>query len=146
MDTTNVQQLIADKVPVAEFLGLHVDAVYPGHVRLSLPFAPQVLNHLEIVYAGAIFALAEIAGGVLMLATFDSEKYTVLIRRMAIDYARPSRRDLFCDVRLGDDRVAEMQRALQQQGHAEVEFSIEVTDARMRVIASVQAFYYLREI
>ena len=146
MDVDNVQQLIANKVPVADFIGLQVDAVSPGHVRLHLPFSPQVINHLNIVYAGAIFALAEIAGGVAMLSAFDSELYTVLIRRMEIDYVRPSRRDLLCDLHLSDTLVADTQAMLQQQGHADIQFPIEVVDERERVIARVYAFYYLRQV
>ena len=72
MDISEIQALISSKVPVAEFLGIQVEAVEPGHIKLQLPFSARVQNHLEIVYAGAIFALAEIAGGMAMLSVFDA--------------------------------------------------------------------------
>jgi uncharacterized protein (TIGR00369 family) len=146
MDIHEVQELITAKVPLAHFIGLEVEEVGPGNVRLRLPFAPQVENHLGIVYAGAIFALAEIAGGVAMLSAFDAGAYTVLIRRFEIDYVRPSRRDLFCDLRLPDERIAEARAAVAERGNADLSLPIEVTDLKGRVIARVQASYYLRRL
>lgn len=146
MDVNEVQQLVTERVPVAGFLGLHVESVETGHVRLRLPFAHPAENHLGIVYAGAIFSLAEITGGVVMLSVFDTRKVTLLIRRIEIDFARPSRRDLFCDVHLPDALIAEARAGIAAQGTANVSLPIEITDLRGRVIARVHADYYLRSI
>ena len=144
MNVDEVQQLITAKVPVAGFLGLEVESVEEGHVRLRLPFAHPVENHLGIVYAGAIFSLAEIAGGVVMLSAFDTREITLIIRRLEIDFVRPSRRDLFCDVQLSAALVDEARASIAGQGTADVSLPIEVTDARGRAIARARANYYLR--
>ena len=148
MDVSDVQSMIEEKVPVAGFLGLAVEVVEPGHVRLRMPFSPQIKNHLDIVYAGAIFALAEITGGVAMLSAFEQDDdqggCTVLARRMEIDYVRPSRSDLLCEVTLSDAVIAENRVAVQAEGKADVILPIEVQDGRGRVVARVSAFYYLR--
>ena len=146
MNIETIQRLVTEKIPLAGFMGLQVEFAEAKHVRLCLPFSPSVHNHLDIMYAGAIFSLAEIAGGVLMLSTFDSEQYTVLIRRIEIDYVRPSRRDLFCDVFLDETIVNHAKSDLRQQGHADIAFPIEVTDPRERTMAKIQAFYYLRQV
>ena len=145
MDASDVQSLIEEKVPVADFLGLEVEVVEPGHARLRMPFGPPIKNHLDIVYAGAIFSLAEIAGGVAMLSAFEQDSCTVLARRMEIDYVRPSRSDLLCEVTVPDSKVAENRAAVQAEGKADVTLSIEVQDERGRVVARVSAFYYLRQ-
>jgi uncharacterized protein (TIGR00369 family) len=145
VDVSDVQSLIEEKVPVAGFLGLVVKAVEPGRVRLRMPFSPRIKNHLDIVYAGAIFALAEITGGVAMLSAFEQDGCTVLARRMEIDYIRPSRSDLLCEVTLPDAVVAENRAAVQSEGKADVILPIEVQDDRGRVVARVSAFYYLRQ-
>ena len=111
-----------------------------------MPFARPVENHLGIAYAGAIFALAEITGGVVMLSAFDTSAVTVLIRRLEIDFVRPSRRDLYCDLRLSDERIAEASAAVTTQGAADISVPIDVTDPRGRIIARVQADYYLRSV
>ncbi|MEJ5308803.1 MAG: PaaI family thioesterase [Anaerolineae bacterium] len=145
MDVAAVQSLIEEKVPLAGFIGLEVDAVETGRARLRMPFSPQIKNHLDIAYAGAIFALAEIAGGVAMLSAFEQEGYTVLARRMEIDYVRPSRSDLWCEVTVPDAVIADSREAVRVAGKADVVLPIEVHDERGRVIARVSAFYYLRQ-
>ena len=91
-----------------------------------------------------MFALAEIAGGVAMLSVFEDGECTILARRIEIDYARPSRRDLWCDLQLPDALIAEARASVAAEGKADVTVPIEVTDERGRVIARVVAFYYLR--
>jgi len=145
VDVSDVQSLIEEKVPVAGFLGLSVEAVEPGRVRLRMPFSPQIKNHLDIVYAGAIFTLAEIAGGVAMLSAFEQDGCTVLARRMEIDYVRPSRSDLLCEVTLSAAVIADSRDAVRAAGKADVVLPVEVHDERGRVIARVSAFYYLRQ-
>ncbi len=144
MDISEIQALISSKVPMAEFLGLKVEAVEPGHVKLRLPFSVQVQNHLEIVYAGAIFALAEIAGGIAMLSVFDTSKFTILIDRLSIDFQRPSRRDLWCDLTLAPELIEQAQEQVKSDGKAKITIPIEVKDGRQRVIACVQGAYYVR--
>ena len=145
MDVNDVQFLIREKVPVADFIGLEIEVVEPGHARLRMPFSPQIKNHLDIVYAGAIFALAEISGGVAMLSAFEQDNCTVLARRMEIDYVRPSRSDLLCEVTVPATVVAENQAAIQAEGKTDVILPIEVQDDRGRIVARVSAFYYLRQ-
>ena len=146
MDVNEVQNLIKEKVPAAGFFGLEVENVEAGHVRLRMPFERPVENHLGIAYAGAIFSLAEIAGGVTMLSVFDTSEVTLIIRRLEIDFVRPSRRELFCDVHLPATLVDEARATITAQGHADVSLPIEVTDTRGRVISRVRADYYLRAI
>ncbi|TFG71139.1 MAG: PaaI family thioesterase, partial [Anaerolineales bacterium] len=100
MDASEIQALISSKVPVAEYFGIKVETAEPGHIKLQLPFSARVQNHLEIVYAGAIFALAEIAGGIAMLSIFDASRFTILVERLSIDFQRPSRQALWCDLTL----------------------------------------------
>ncbi|MBN2392636.1 MAG: PaaI family thioesterase [Anaerolineae bacterium] len=145
MDASDIQSLIEEKVPVADFLGLEVEVVEPGHARFRMPFSPRIKNHLDIVYAGAIFALAEIAGGVAMLSAFKQDSCTVLTRRVEIDYVRPSRSDLLCEVTVPDTDVAENMAAVEADGRADVVLPIEVQDDRGRIVARVSAFYYLRQ-
>jgi uncharacterized protein (TIGR00369 family) len=144
MDISEIQRLISEKVPVAEFLGIKVEVAEPGHVRLRLPFSKRVQNHLEIVYAGAIFALAEIAGGAVLLSVFDTSKYTLLIERLNIEFHRPSRRDLWCDVALSPQLVEQVHAQVQSEGKTKITLPVEVKDERQRVISRVEGAYYIR--
>jgi acyl-coenzyme A thioesterase PaaI-like protein len=99
---------------------------------------------LEIVYAGAIFSLAEIAGGIVMLSVFDTSKYTILIEKLNIEFQRPSRRDLWCNIDLPPDLVTSVRTKIESDGRAKISLPIEVVDGRQRVIARIEAAYYIR--
>lgn len=144
MDISEIQTLITTKVPMAEFLDLKVELAELGHIKLRLPFSQRAQNHLEIVYAGAIFALAEIAGGMAMLSVFDTSRFTILIERLSIDFQRPSRRDLWCHVILEPELIADIQEQVESRGKAKITIPIEVRDSRQRVISRVQGAYYVR--
>ena len=144
MEISEIQTLISNKVPMAEFLGIKVEVAESGHVKLLLPFSKRVQNHLEIVYAGAIFALAEIAGGIAMLSVFDTSKFTILIERLNIEFQRPSRRDLWCDLSLPPELVARVQKQVKSEGRSKITLPIEVKDGRQRVIARIEGAYYIR--
>jgi uncharacterized protein (TIGR00369 family) len=144
MDISEIQKLITSKVPLAEFLALKVEVAEPGHVRLQMPFSTHVQNHLEIVYAGAIFALAEITGGMAMLSVFDTSRFTILIERLNIGFQRPSRSDLWCDLSLSPELITQVQSQVTAEGKAKITVPIEVKDSRQRVIARIEGAYYVR--
>ncbi|MDF1513753.1 MAG: PaaI family thioesterase [Anaerolineae bacterium] len=144
MNINEIQNMISTKVPVAEFLDLRVQTAEPGHIILKLPFSQSVQNHLDIVYAGAIFSLAEIAGGMVMLSVFDTSKYTILVEQMCVDFQRPSRQDLWCDITLESDLISHVQEQVKTTGKAKVTLLLEVTDSRKRMIARIQGRYYVR--
>ena len=60
MDASAIQQILIDGIPLARFIGLQVDEVGPGMVRLHMPFTPNMQNHLGTAYAGGIFSLDDL--------------------------------------------------------------------------------------
>ncbi len=144
MDTQAVQNLLDESIPTTHFLGIQVDQVKPGAVRLRMRLAPQTLNHLGTAYAGAIFSLAEIAGGVAMLSAFDPAEYLMLARRLEIEYLRPGRSDLVCAPRVSPEAIAQARANIAERGTSDLPLSIQVVDAEGEVVARVQAIYYLR--
>ena len=112
---------------------------------LKTNLSKNVQNHLEIVYAGAIFTLAEITGGITLLSVFDTAKFTILIERLNIEFQRPSRRDLWCDLTLSPELIAQVQEQVLAEGKAKMVLPIEVKDERQRVIARIEGAYYIRK-
>lgn len=144
MNVEAVQQLLDAGIPLTHFIGLEVQEVEPGYVRMRMPFGPNALNHLGTVYAGATFALAEISGGVAVISAFDASEYLMVARSLEITYRRPGRSDLFCEARLSPALIAETRVTVAEHGKADLPLTIEVTDAEGEGVARVQAVYHLR--
>jgi uncharacterized protein (TIGR00369 family) len=135
MDANAIQQMLDHHFPFTRFIGLQVKEIEPGKMQLRLPFAPDVQNHIGTVYAGAIFSLAEIAGGVALLLAFDPAKYLMVARRLEIDYLRPARTDL----------AAETHAVVAELGKADLPLTIEVVDTEGEIVSQVAAIYHVRQ-
>jgi acyl-coenzyme A thioesterase PaaI-like protein len=55
-------------VPILEAMGIRVVEVRPGFAAAELPPEPNV-NHFGVTYAGSLFSVAEMLGGLLALAS-----------------------------------------------------------------------------
>ena len=75
-----VRELVEKKIAFVERMGLKVLELMPGSVKLMAPLRGNE-NHIGSMYAGALFTLAEIPGGALILATFDPTRCYPLIKR-----------------------------------------------------------------
>jgi acyl-coenzyme A thioesterase PaaI-like protein len=65
---------IESTIPIAHKMGLKVVEARPGFAATTVP-AEGNGNHFGVIYAGVLFTVAEILGGIIPLITFDTAKY-----------------------------------------------------------------------
>lgn len=129
--------------PFVERTGFEVLDVRPGFCRARMPLEPNV-NHVGTMYAGALYTLAELPGGVVALATFDPVRTYPIVREMHIDFRAPARTDAYVEVSLGDDEIARIRREVVANGRADWSWTCEVTDADGTVVTVTENHYQLR--
>lgn len=95
IDYGSLPGLFAAAVPFAGFLGIEYDTVSPGEVVLRLADDPAKHNHIGTLHAGALFALAESASGLAVIAAIADRLagVTPLAARAEITYAKVARGD-----------------------------------------------------
>ena len=80
-------------VPILEAMGIRVVEARPGFAAADLPPEPNV-NHFGVTYAGSLFSVAEMLGGVLSLVTFDFDGelagFVPLVKESTIRFRRPA--------------------------------------------------------
>lgn len=62
----------ASSVPILDAMGVRVLEAVRGGAVAELPAEPN-RNHVGVAYAGSLYSVAEMLGGVLAMATFDLE-------------------------------------------------------------------------
>ena len=129
--------------PFVERTGFEVLEVRPGSCRARMPLEPNV-NHVGTMYAGALYTLAELPGGVVALATFDPQRFYPIVREMHVDFRAPARTDAYVAVSLGDDETARIRRDVEADGRANWSWTCEVTDADGTVVTVTENHYQLR--
>jgi acyl-coenzyme A thioesterase PaaI-like protein len=126
-----------------EHSGIQALELEPRHIKLKMPLAGNE-NHIGIMYAGALFTLAEVPGGALYLTTFDVARYYPIVKEMNVRFRRPAATDISVELSISRKRVQSIQREAAENGKAEYALETELKDAEGTVVALGRGVYQLR--
>lgn len=136
-------------VPILQAMGVRIVELRPGFAAAELPPEPNV-NHFGVTYAGSLFSVAEMLGGVLCLATFDLEPggeldgFVPIVKESTIRFRRPALGVVRAEAGLPDDEVARIRRDALAHGKAEFVLEATLTDAHGEVVSTTVGTYQLR--
>jgi hypothetical protein len=97
-----------------------------------------------MVYAGALFSVAEVPGGVLFASAFDISRFYPIVGDMSIRFAKPAMTDCIVDARMSDEEIDRVTADLEANGKAKYVLEQEVRDANDVVVATTSATYFGR--
>jgi acyl-coenzyme A thioesterase PaaI-like protein len=144
MPTELVRQLTEEQIAFVKRSGLKAEVLEPGFVRLRMPLQGNQ-NHINSMYAGALFTLAEIPGGALFMTSFDVQGYYPIIKEMTLRFRRPATSDILVEARLDQAQVARITMQADAEGKADYRLDLELKDAAGEVVAISQGLYQLRK-
>lgn len=131
--------------PFVERCGVETLDVDRGYCKMRMPLAPN-LNHVGIMYAGALYTLAELPGGAIYLTSFDTSRFYPIVKDMRIRFRRPATTDITVEVRLDDAEIERIQAEAEASGKCDFEWDTELKDASGEVVALTHNVYQLRRI
>ncbi|MCG8392779.1 MAG: DUF4442 domain-containing protein [Pseudomonadales bacterium] len=131
--------------PFVERCGVQTLDVDRGYCKMLMPFAPNV-NHVGIMYAGALYTLAELPGGTIYLTSFDTGKFYPIVKDMHIRFRRPATTDVTVEVTLSDEEIARIESTTEEVGKCDFEWDVELKDTKGEVVAIAHNVYQLRKI
>ncbi|HUR14828.1 MAG TPA: YiiD C-terminal domain-containing protein [Mycobacteriales bacterium] len=132
-------------IPVLGHMGVRVVEVAPGRVAAEAPFEGNA-NHVGTMYAGVLYSVAEVLGGVMGTATFDASRYATIIKGAEIRYLRAARTAVRSRAVLGEAEVARVAAEVEAVGKSDFVLEVEVTDADGTVVARLRGDYQLRAV
>ena len=142
-------QQAVGSVPILEAMGIRLVEVRSGHAVAELPPQPNV-NHFGVTYAGSLFSVAEMLGGVLSLATFDLEGELAgcvpLVKESTIRFRRPALGVVRATAELSEDAVARVRTDALATGKGEFVLEATLTDAQGEVVATTVGTYQIRRL
>ena len=144
-DPEKLTQGLWKMIPFAQRTGVRVEHAEPGFVRLRMPFEPNV-NHVQMMYAGALFTLAEVPGGTMFTTTFDYKRFYPIVKEMKIRFRRPALTDIIVEVRLSEAEATRITKEAEANGKADYEWECELKDTNGEVVAISHNVYQLRRI
>ena len=130
------------KINFLNVAGLIPEVAEERHVVVRLPANSMHLNHVNIVYAGSYFVLAESSGATLIKCTYAG-KYVPIIKSVNIDYRKPTKRDLIVDISMTEEEAKERIAYVEEHGKGQYPLDVPVMDADGVHCADVHIVFYL---
>lgn len=141
-DLAEATAAVHSLIPIIGAMGLEVIEASPGRAAARIPAEPNV-NHFGVAYAGSLFTVAEMLGGIIG-GFFEVPGAIPLVKRVEIDFTRPAMTAATARTTLSDEEIARVQDEATANGKANFELLAEVTDEDGTVVARTHGFYQLR--
>ena len=138
-----VNSMMRASIPLMESCDISLVALEPGYASTRAPFEGNG-NHLGTMYAGVLFSVAEVIGGVMAAVTFDMAAYRPVVKSLNIDFKAPARSDVTAEARLDQDTIARATAEADESGRGKYELHATVTDADGTVVATTVGQYQIR--
>jgi thioesterase domain-containing protein len=136
-------EFVHRSVPAIGRLGLVVEAISQGRVELRVPIEGNA-NHMGTMYAGALFALVELPGGLIPLGVLDPGKYTPIVIDIEIKFVAPARTDVTLSAQMDPDELRALAARVDLDGRAHFTLDQHAEDAQGRTVITSRAHYQLR--
>jgi thioesterase domain-containing protein len=130
-------------IPVIGAMELRVVDARRGHAAAEIPAPPNV-NHFGAMYAGSLFTVAEMLGGVLGLNSFDLDGFVPIVKSLEIRFLKPALTTVRASAELSEEEIARIESDARAHGKAEFVLTAEITDDAGVVVAATQGVYQMR--
>ena len=145
MELNRLKQMVEQDFEFLRRLGLRLERLEPGRVILALPRAGNE-NHMDGIWAGALFTLAELPGGILVYSAVDESRFVPLVKEMTIRFVTPARSDVTIDLSLSPDEIRTLARQAEEDGYAEFTLVGEVRDRKGEVVVISTGQYRIQRL
>lgn len=127
------------------FRAMEVEIVEAGRTTVAarLPAGPNS-NHFGTTYAGCLFSVAEVLGGVYASTSLVLEGAVPLVKQVTIDFLRPATTTVTARSTLSEETIARVLAETEERGKSDFLLETEVTDEQGTVVARTTGTYQLR--
>lgn len=122
-------------------LGMELLHTGPGRTVMRLPLEPNV-NHVGTMYAGALYTLAEAAGGHLFVTTFDIDRFYPVVGELTQRYLQPALTSVLVDARMDPEEIDRVATELDRGGRSRWRLDLDLVDEHGTVVATTKATYF----
>ncbi|MDO3645701.1 DUF4442 domain-containing protein [Nocardia mangyaensis] len=132
-------------VPAAAKMGVRAVEARRGFAVTTVPSEGNG-NHFGAIYAGVQFTVAEVLGGAIAAASFDTSAFYPLVKSFDISFKAMARSDLRAEATLDEAEIARIGTEAAERGKSDFVLEAVVTDAAGTVVATSRGVYQLRAI
>ncbi|MBI9090683.1 MAG: YiiD C-terminal domain-containing protein [Desulfobacterium sp.] len=143
--TNDPKTLVENSIGFLKRMGMKVLVMAPNHVEVMAPIAGNE-NHLGTIYAGALFSIAEVPGGVLFYTTFDANRFYPIVKDVRIRFLKPVTTDVTVAMSMTPAEARRITLEAEEKGKADFQMETEVKNTQGEVVAATTSLYQIRRI
>jgi len=146
LDFELVRTAMNRAVPFNRHCGAEVTEVGPDGGTARLDDGPHLRNHVGTVHAGALFLVAELAGGAAFVGAFAPHMGDIrfVAKAASITYCRPATGPVTATAFLATRSPERVLAALSEKGSVRVEAGVEVFDEEGTKVAALTITYAVK--
>ena len=128
MDFDRLREIIEEGLPFNKWLGIKVEDLAEGRVKLRIPFKPELIGdpRRPALHGGVLSTLVDVTGGFAVWTSCHLEDRIATID-LGVDYLRPApARNLYAEasIRLLGNRVGNAQVIVTSEGEPDVHLAV----------------------
>ncbi len=143
MDLAEITADIRRLVPILDAVQVEVVEAGRNVVAARIPAEPNV-NHFGSTYAGSLFTVAEVLGGLLPRTSLVTDDGVPLVKSLTIDFLRPASTAVVARARLEDAEIERVLAEYAERGRSDFDLVAEVVDEAGTIVARTRGRYQLR--
>jgi acyl-coenzyme A thioesterase PaaI-like protein len=140
--TALLNKFVSQAIPFTSRNGFKVLEVKRGYLKAGIPLKPNK-NHFNAMYAGALFTVAEVPGGIISMLSFEERFFPVLVD-LKMEFVSVAKTDVTVEFQLPDSELKRLEKEAEANGKSSFELVGEVKDAEGTVVAKSYANYQVR--
>jgi len=126
-------------IPFATRNGFKIIDLKAGYIKAFIPLKPNK-NHFNAMYAGALFTVAELPGGIMSILSFDSRFFPTL-KDFKIEFLKVAKSNVTVEFEITQDKLKELENRALQQGKCAFTLEGNIRDSKNMVVARTYASY-----
>ena len=144
LDLEALSKGVCASIPVMGAMGLRIAELRPGFAAAEIPLEPNI-NHIGTMYAGSLFTVAEVLGGVIGLVSFDLEGFYPVVRGVDIAFRRTASSAVRAETSLTVEEIDRIQAEAAAHGKSQFLLEATLTDQAGEVVATTRGTYQMRK-
>ena len=123
--------------------GIRIVGLRDRYCKLLMPLEGNI-NHVGMMYAGSLFTLGELPGGVIVMVSFPPGKFVPIVKEVAIRFRRPALTDVTLELEWTKEYADSLEKEAMEKGKADFPLEMGIKDASGEVVSIVTGVWQIR--
>ncbi|MCP4667568.1 MAG: DUF4442 domain-containing protein [Deltaproteobacteria bacterium] len=132
-----------DLVDGVKRTGIKIMGLRDRYCKLLMPLEGNI-NHVGMMYAGSLFTIGELPGGLIVLASYDFGKYVPIVKEVTIRFVSPAKTDVTLELEWTKAYAEALEKEVLKNGKADFTLDMEIKDGGGEVVSMVSGIWQIR--